>query len=117
MRKLPEVGQNIEQMLIAVEPLYDNWKNSTVGLIADQDKAIKKRTWIPNAISRLGQKGMGNDLSRRSMELASMSTSLISASDAIAQIMLDLAKRLDHQETKVLAPRLRGNSRLCGSCS
>ena len=41
---------------------------------------------------------MNEDLCRRSMELASISSSLDSASDAIARIMLELAKRLDSQK-------------------
>jgi phosphate:Na+ symporter len=48
----------------------------------------------------LGKKGLEEDLSRRSMELASISSSLDSASDAIARIMLELAKRLDMQKLK-----------------
>ena len=98
-RELLGMGQKIEQMLIAVEPLYDQWNGATAKLIADQDKAIKKTHLnLKLYLARLGQKGMDEDLSRRSMELASISSSLDSASDAIARIMLDLAKRLDLQK-------------------
>lgn len=51
-------------------------------------------------LAKLGKKGLEEDLSRRSMELASISSSLDSASDAIARIMLELAKRLDMQKLK-----------------
>jgi phosphate:Na+ symporter len=40
-RELLGIGPKIEQMLIAVEPLYDHWNAATVILIADQDKVIK----------------------------------------------------------------------------
>jgi phosphate:Na+ symporter len=54
-------------------------------------------------LARLGQKGIDEDLSRRSMELASISFSLDSASDAIVRIMLELAKRLDSQKLQFSA--------------
>jgi phosphate:Na+ symporter len=93
------MGQKIEQMLIAVEPLYDQWSAATASMISDQDKAIKQTHLdIKLYLARLGKKGMDEDLSRRSMELASISSSLDSASDAIARIMLELAKRLDMQK-------------------
>jgi phosphate:Na+ symporter len=98
-RELLGMGQKIEQMLIAVEPLYDQWDSATASMIADQDKAVKNTHLdIKLYLARLGQKGMDEGLSRRSLELASISSSLDSASDAIARIMLDLAKRLDMQK-------------------
>lgn len=97
-RELLGMGQKIEQMLIAVEPLYDQWNAAVASMITGQDKAIKQTHLdIKLYLARLGQKGMDEDLSRRSMELASISSSLDSASDAIARIMLELAKRLDQQ--------------------
>ena len=98
-RELLGMGQKIEQMLIAVEPLYDQWNSVTASMITDQDRAIKQTHLnIKLYLARLGQTEMGEDLSRRSIELASISSSLDSASDAIARIMLELAKRLDAQK-------------------
>ncbi len=98
-RELLTMGQKIERMLIAVEPLYDQWNATTASMIVDQDKAIKKTHLdIKLYLARLGQKGMNEDLSRRSMELASISSNLDAASDAITRIMLDLAERLDRQK-------------------
>jgi phosphate:Na+ symporter len=98
-RELLGMGQKIEQMLIAVEPLYDQWNSVTAAMITDQDKVIKQTHLnIKLYLARLGQTEMGEDLSRRSIELASISSSLDSASDAIARIMLELAKRLDAQK-------------------
>ncbi len=98
-RELLWMGQKIEQMLIAVEPLYDQWNVATATMITDQDTAIKQTHLnLKLYLARLGQKGMNEDLSRRSMELASISSSLDSASEAIARIMLELAKRLDSQK-------------------
>ena len=95
-RELLAMGQKIEQMLITVESLYDQWNTTTASLIVDQDKTVKQtHLEIKLYLARLGQKGLDEDLSRRSMELASISSSLDSASDAIARIMLELAKRLD----------------------
>ena len=98
-RELLGMGQKIEQMLIAVDPLYDQWNATTASMILDQDKAIKQMHLdIKLYLARLGQKGMDEDLSQRSMELASISSSLDSASDAIARIMLELARRLEMQK-------------------
>lgn len=103
-RELLGMGQKIEQMLIAVEPLYDQWNAATATMITDQDTTIKQTHLnLKLYLARLGQKGMNEDLSRRSMELASISSSLDSASDAIARIMLELAKRLDSQKLQFSA--------------
>ena len=98
-RELLGMGQKIEHMLIAVEPLYDTWNSGVAKTISDQDDAIKKmHLEVKLYLARLGQRGLDEELGRRSMELASISSSLDSASDAIARIMLELAKRLDVQE-------------------
>lgn len=122
-RELLSMGQKIEQMLITVEPLYDQW-NDTVGtLIVDQDKAIKATHLnVKLYLAQMGQKGLEQHLSRRSMELASISASLESASDAIARNMLKLAERLDKQhltfspqgrsEISDFADRVQGNVQL-----
>ena len=110
-RELLGMGQKIEHMLIAVEPLYDQWNAATASLITDQDKAIKQtHLAIKLYLARLGQKGMEKDLSSRSMELASISSSLDSASDAIARIMLELAQRLDRQNVQFSA---QGREEIC----
>jgi phosphate:Na+ symporter len=98
-RELLGMGQKIERMLIAVEPLYDHWDAVTANGIIEQDKAIKQTHLdVKLYLARLGQKGMDEDLSRRSMEYASISSSLDSASDAITRIMLELARRLHTQK-------------------
>lgn len=98
-RELLWMGQKIEHMLIAVEPLYDTWNAEAAKLISNQDYTVKKMHFnVKLYLAKLGQTGLDEDLGRRSMELASISSSLDSASDAIARIMLDLAKRLDAQK-------------------
>ena len=122
-RELLGMGQKIDQMLTAVEPLYDQWNEVTAKVIADQDKAIKQTHLdIKLYLARLGQKGMDEELSRRSMELASISTNLDSASDAITRILLELARRLDRQklqfspqgreEIRDFTDRVQGNVQL-----
>jgi phosphate:Na+ symporter len=97
-RELLVMGQKIEYMLISVEPLYDTWNPAAEKTIRDQDNAIKKMHLdVKLYLARLGQTGLDEDLGSRSMELASISSSLDSASDAVARIMLELAKRLDAQ--------------------
>jgi phosphate:Na+ symporter len=97
-RELLGMGQKIEHMLMSVEPLYDTWDAVTAKTIRDQDTAIKTMHLdVKLYLAQLGRTGLDEDLGRRSMELASISSSLDSASDAIARIMLELAKRLDAQ--------------------
>ncbi|MEP4198351.1 MAG: Na/Pi cotransporter family protein [Aliishimia sp.] len=97
-RELLGMGQKIESMLISVEPLYDEWNEASAQAITDQDKAIKKmHLEVKLYLAKLSKTGLEEDLSRRSMELASISTSLDTASDAIARIMLELARRMKTQ--------------------
>ena len=103
-RELLGMGQKIEQMLLAVEPLYDHWNAAGGKLIREQDLKIKTMHLnVKLYLAKLGQKVLDEDLSRRSMELASISSSLDAASDAIARIMLELAERLDSQNLKFSA--------------
>ena len=98
-RELLGMGQKIEHMLVAVEPLYDTWNGAAAKTISDQDDTIKKMHLdVKLYLARLGRTGLDEELGRRSMDLASISSSLDSASDAIARIMLELARRLDAQK-------------------
>jgi phosphate:Na+ symporter len=103
-RELLGMGQKIERMLIAVEPLYDHWDVAGEKLIRDQDMIIKKMHLnLKLYLVKLGKAGLDEALSSRSMELASISSSLDAASDAITRVMLDLAQRLDSQKLKFSA--------------
>lgn len=103
-RELLAMGQKIEQMLIGIGPLYDAWNGVTAKTIQDQDKAIKDmHLEVKLYLARLGQKGLDEELGKRSMDLASISSSLESASDAITRNMLELAKRLDTQNLQFSA--------------
>jgi len=103
-RELLGMGQKVERMLTAVEPLYDQWDSAAAQMVEDQDGSIKQMHLdVKLYLARLGQIGLDEELSRRSMELASISSSLDTASDAIARIMLDLARRLDNQKLQFSA--------------
>ena len=98
-RELFGMGQKIEHMLVAVEPLYDDWNVGAAQSVRDQDLMIKEMHLnVKLYLAKLGQKGLEEDLGRRSMDLASISSSLDSASDAIARIMLNLAERLNAEK-------------------
>jgi phosphate:Na+ symporter len=100
-RELLSMGQKIEQMLMAVEPLYDHWDAAGAKRIKDQDLALEKMHLnLKLYLAKLAQKGLDETLSSRLMELASISSSLDSASDAVARIMLDLAERLNTEKLK-----------------
>ncbi|WP_187431647.1 hypothetical protein ROLI_037840 [Roseobacter fucihabitans] len=103
-RELLGMGQKIEHMLVTVEPLYDQWNAQAAKSIREEDSAIKKMHLdVKLYLARLGQNGLDEELGRRSMDLASISSSLDSGSDAIARIMLELAKRLDTQKLQFSA--------------
>ena len=92
------MGQKIEHMLISAEPLYDCWNDQIAKSIRDQDLLIQRMHFdVKLYLAQLGKKGLDEELGRRSMEFASISGSLASASDTITRIMLDLAQRLDSQ--------------------
>lgn len=122
-RELLAMGQKIEHMLGTVAPLYDNWNDTIAQAIRQQDETVKKmHLAIKLYLARLGEKELDEDVSRRSMELASISSSLDSASDVIVRSMLDLAHRLDDQklqfstqgrtEISHFAERVQGNVQL-----
>jgi phosphate:Na+ symporter len=95
-RELLRMGQKIEQMLRRAVDLYDRWDPAIAEAIVQQDKAIRKIHFDEKLyLAKLGQGGLDEDLSQRSMELVSISTSLEAASDAISRTMLPLAKKLD----------------------
>ena len=97
-RELLRMGEKIEQMLRAIGPLYTHWDAASAKAIEQQDKSIKNiHLEIKLYLARLGQAGLDEDLSQRSMELASISTSLDAASDAITRTMLPLARTLDKE--------------------
>jgi phosphate:Na+ symporter len=97
-RELLNMGQKVEQMLVAVEPLYDTWNAAAATAILDQDAAIKERHLeVKLYLARLGKGGLDEDLGRRSIELAALSTHLESASEVIARTMLNHCKELHMQ--------------------
>jgi phosphate:Na+ symporter len=103
-RELLGMGERIERMLIAVEPLYDQWDSTSAKSILDQDSTIKKQHLeVKLYLARLGQRGVDEEFGHRSMELAAISSNLDTASDAIARVMLELAKRLETQNLKFSA--------------
>ncbi|WP_281982807.1 Na/Pi cotransporter family protein [Thalassorhabdomicrobium marinisediminis] len=106
-REILNMGQKIEAMLVAVEPLYDKWDPAGATSIREQDAAIKKTHLdVKLYLARLGKQELDEDLSRRSMDLASLSNSFDAASDAIGRSMLDLAQEL-HRKNLRFSPQGR----------
>ncbi len=95
-RELLGMGQIIEKMLVEVDPLYDRWNSNIAKTILIRDKLIKKMHLnLKLYLAQIGKKGLAEELGHRSLELASISENLDAASDAIARIMVALAKRLN----------------------
>ncbi len=65
-RELLGMGQKIEQMLIAVEPLYDTWNATKGKAIYEQDLAIKQMHLnVKLYLAKLGQNVLDEELARR----------------------------------------------------
>ena len=93
-RELLAMGQKIEVMMRSASPLYDGWDDIAARAIEAEDRAIKDMHLdLKLYLARLGKSGLEEDHSRKSMDLASLSTSLEAASETIVG-MLGLAKRL-----------------------
>ncbi|MBT8413276.1 MAG: Na/Pi cotransporter family protein, partial [Boseongicola sp.] len=100
-RELLAMGQKIENMLLAVEPLYDDWDGDAAQALRSKNKAINdNHLEVKLYLARLAEGGLSEEHSKRSMELASISTSLVSGSDAISRIMVQLAKELHTQNVR-----------------
>jgi len=97
-RELLAMGQKIETMLVAIEPLYDAWDADAALAIRDQNKSINNtHLEVKLYLAKLASRGLSEEDSKRTMDLASISTSLVSGSDAISRIMVQLAKRMHSQ--------------------
>ncbi len=97
-RELLLMGQKIERMLLAVEPLYKQWDPISARALKEQDKAIRDdHLDLKLYLARIGEHGLDEALGQRSMDLAAISASLVSASDIVARTMLTLAKRLNKE--------------------
>lgn len=100
-RELLLMGQKIERMLLAVEPLYQRWDAQAASALKEQDKAIQaKHLDLKLYLARVGGSELNEDLSQKSMDLAFISASLASASDTVARTMLTLVKRLNKEGVK-----------------
>jgi phosphate:Na+ symporter len=100
-RELLGIGQRIEQMLTNVTPLYENWDAEIAKTIKAHDKKIKlMHLDVKLYLARLGKSGLDEAQSSRSMELAAISSNFDAASSAIANNMLNLARRLENKGLK-----------------
>lgn len=94
-RELLSMGQSVEQMLGMVDPLFDEWNDTIAKTVQDQDQMIQEMHLNTKLyLAQLGTSGLEEDLSKRSMELAAVSTSINSASDTISRVILVLAQDL-----------------------
>lgn len=76
--ELLRMGEKIEYMLISVEPLYDTCNLALAKTISGQDATIKKMHLdVKFYLTSLGRADLGEKFGHCSMELASISSSLI----------------------------------------
>ena len=95
-RELLLIGQKVEKMLLAVEPLFELWDPQAARALKEQDKSIREAHLdLKLYLARIGAHELDEAGSQRSMDLAYVSASLVSASDTVARTMLGLAKRLN----------------------
>ena len=122
-RELLVMGHKVERMLQAIEPVYEQWDAASARALKDQDKFIRAAHLdVKLYLARIGANGLDEALSQRSMDLAGISTSLVSASDIVARTMLNLAKRMNKEgvrfspegraEIRDFSDRVMGNIQL-----
>ena len=97
-REVLHVGELVESMLRAVQPIYDNWDIATAKLIREKDRQIASRHQaLKLFLVELHRGELEESESRQSHELASIAAQFEAASDAIAKNLVDLAEQLHAQ--------------------
>lgn len=97
-RELLQMGDAVEAMLRAVIPLYAKWDDATAAAIRAKEEEVDKIHIATKLyIANLQRNTQDEDSIRRGLELADMAVNLESAGNAIADIMLGLAGRLDRE--------------------
>jgi len=97
-REVLHVGELVESMLRAVQPIYDNWDIATAKVIREKDRQIASRHQaLKLFLVELHRGELEESESRQSHELASIAAQLEAASDAIAKNLVDLAEQLHAQ--------------------
>ena len=97
-REILHIGEQVESMLRAVQPLYENWDASVAKSIRDRDRQITRRHQdLKLYLVQLHRENLNDNENQRSHELASIAAQLEAASDAIAKNLIDLAEQLHAQ--------------------
>ena len=61
------MGQKVERMLLAVEPLYTDWDAAAARALKEQDKSIRStHLELKLYLARIGANGVDENLSQRS---------------------------------------------------
>ena len=97
-REILHIGELVESMLRAVQPIYDNWDVTTARVIRERDQQITRRHQsLKLFLVQLHRGELEEAESRQSHELASIAAQLEAASDAIAKNLVQLAEQLHAQ--------------------
>lgn len=97
-REVMHIGEMVESMLRAVQPLYDRWDQATALAIREKDRQIDERYQSLKLFLVQLQRGELEEVeSRQSHELASIAAHFEAASDAISRNLVELAEQLNAQ--------------------
>jgi len=95
-RELLNQGHRIEEMLSVSMDLYESWDPEAADHLCKMDARIKDlHLELKLYLASLNEKELSKDLAQRSLELASISGHLESASDSISRSIVPLASRLN----------------------
>lgn len=94
-REVLRMGEEVETMLRAVLPLYTHWNDATGQAIRDSGKTADRMLLeIKLYLARIGRGDLDEDMARRSMDLAAAAVNVEAASETIARVLVDLARRI-----------------------
>ncbi len=97
-REILHMGEETEAMLGLVMPLFDGWDEATANAIAQRERELDRLHFETKLyLARLHEKELGSEVTRRSMDLATIATNLEAAGDIISDDLLNMARRLSKE--------------------
>lgn len=95
-REVIGIGETVEAMLRPLPGLFQAWDAGIAAALRDRARMVRQRHFDTKLyLAELNRRGLADDQSRRSMDLATLAAQLEGASDTIARALLNLAQRLD----------------------
>jgi phosphate:Na+ symporter len=100
-REVLHMGEEVEAMLRPAVRLLRTWDEPTAAAIRQKENAVDRMHFdIKLYLARLTRESAGDEVARRSVELADLAANLEAAGDAVSRVMLGLAARMNSESLK-----------------